>query len=543
MSAHPNLVDVNGRPLTAKLNGETCGPRSAHVSGDRFIRELSMWLPMLKSADSEWLPDRNLTVARTRDLVRNHGFASGAVQAQLDTMIGSGLRLAAKPDYRTLGQSADWAREWSREVERQFWLWAYDINNECDVTRTVQFPGLIGQATRSFLTDGDIFAVVEFLPDRRYATAINIIDPDRVSNPHGASDSDTLRGGVELDRFGAPLAYHIRQSHPHDVGVYGARLEWNVVPRLTSFGRPQVIHVFDRQRANQHRGKGLFTPILAKLKMLDTYQKAELESAVINTLYAMVISSEYPHTEVAEAMGMHKGPDGQLQTVTPLKQYLNDKTDWHQVQNIVHDGVKVPHLFPGEELKAVAPEHPQSQFAAFADAVLREIAAGLNMSWEQITRDYSKTNYSSARASMLEAWRFVLSRRTIIGQRLATPIYRLWLEEAIDRGDIDLPRGAPAFDEAITAYTKCNWQGPKREQIDPLRETKADASKLQLNLTTLEELCAVDGRDWEEVLEQRAREQQKLAELGLPVTAGTDENITTNQLNAGDESAPLDRGL
>ncbi len=538
MSALPKIVDLNGQPLTAELNCETCGPSAAHVSADHFARELAMWLPMLKSADSEWLPDRNLTVARTRDMVRNHGFASGAVQAQLDSMIGSGLRLAAKPDWRTLSQTAEWAREWSREVERQFWLWAYDVNNECDVTRTVQFPGLIGQATRAFLTEGDIFAVAEFVPERRYGTAINIIDPDRVSNPRGASDSDTLRGGVELDRFGAPLAYHIRQAHPHEVGVFGSRFEWNRVPRVTSFGRPQVIHVFDRQRANQHRGKGLFTPILAKLKMLDTYQKAELESAVINTLYAMVITSEFPHTEVAEAMGATL--DEQGRPIPALQQYLNDKVNWHQVQSIVHDGVKVPHLLPGEDLKAVKPEHPQSQFAAFADAVLREIAAGLNMSWEQITRDYSKTNYSSARASMLEAWRFVVSRRNIIGQRLATPIYRLWLEEAIDKGDVEIPRSAPAFADAVTAYTKCNWQGPKREQIDPLRETKADASKLQLNLTTLEELCAVDGRDWEEVLEQRAREIEKLEELGLPTSSETSENITTNELTAKGESIRLE---
>ncbi len=33
-------------------------------------------------------------------------------------------------------------------------------------------------------------------------------------------DTDRLRAGVELDRHGAPIAYHIRQALPSDCFVY-----------------------------------------------------------------------------------------------------------------------------------------------------------------------------------------------------------------------------------------------------------------------------------------------------------------------------------
>jgi capsid protein len=38
---------------------------------------------------------------------------------------------------------------------------------------------------------------------------------------------------------------------------------------------------------------------------------------------------------------------------------------------------------------------------------------------------------------------------------------------------------------------------------------------MEIGLSTLEAECAGQGLDWEEVLEQRAREKAKLAELGL----------------------------
>ena len=38
---------------------------------------------------------------------------------------------------------------------------------------------------------------------------------------------------------------------------------------------------------------------------------------------------------------------------------------------------------------------------------------------------------------------------------------------------------------------------------------------MEIGLSTLEEECASQGLDWEEVLEQRLREKNKIQELGL----------------------------
>jgi capsid protein len=67
------------------------------------------------------------------------------------------------------------------------------------------------------------------------------------------------------------------------------------------------------------------------------------------------------------------------------------------------------------------------------------------------------------------------------------------------------------------------WKNPSliirrvKGWIDPVKETKASKIRLEIGLSTLEDECATQGLDWEEVLEQRAREQAKMRELGLNI--------------------------
>nr|VFK57021.1 MAG: hypothetical protein BECKTUN1418D_GA0071000_105719 [Candidatus Kentron sp. TUN]VFK60519.1 MAG: hypothetical protein BECKTUN1418F_GA0071002_12178 [Candidatus Kentron sp. TUN]VFK69843.1 MAG: hypothetical protein BECKTUN1418E_GA0071001_12168 [Candidatus Kentron sp. TUN] len=51
---------------------------------------------------------------------------------------------------------------------------------------------------------------------------------------------------------------------------------------------------------------------------------------------------------------------------------------------------------------------------------------------------------------MLEAWKFFSIRRQFTGQHFARQVYALWLEEALDKGDVSLPTGAPDFYNAKT---------------------------------------------------------------------------------------------
>ena len=54
--------------------------------------------------------------------------------------------------------------------------------------------------------------------------------------------------------------------------------------------------------------------------------------------------------------------------------------------------------------------------------------------------------------------------------------------------------------------------------MDPLKEVKASKEAIAGNISSLADEAAGQGKDWEEILEQRAREEQKRKELDLPET-------------------------
>jgi capsid protein len=107
--------------------------------------------------------------------------------------------------------------------------------------------GLLALAFRHRLMDGEALAVILWLPrGGRYATAVQVIDPDRLSNPYNGIDAYWRRQGIELGEHGEPLAYHIRRSHPGDQNVFNPMFwTWERIPRETSFGRRMVVHAFE----------------------------------------------------------------------------------------------------------------------------------------------------------------------------------------------------------------------------------------------------------------------------------------------------------
>lgn len=511
MEAISTLLDAAGRPMRrASVRGDDTAHRAASV----VSQELGSYRPMSGSADADLLPELDTLRARSRDISRNQGFAAGAMQTHLDNVIGSGLKLSAKPDWRVLGIDAATAREWGRQVEVKYRLWSEDPDFWCDATRHTTVSGILGQAYRSELLNGESLALPLWLPDRggRFATSVQMIEPDRLSTPWGRVDDAHMRSGVELDDQGAAIAYHIRKQHPGDLHwsavSSAAAFAWERIPRETPWGRRRVIHTFDRERIGQSRGRPIIAPILETLRMLDHYERTELAAAVVNAMFAAFLESPFDPNMAAAAMGAGGMDAG-------IGAYQELRTAFHEKNTIRFNGVKLPILLPGEKFTMTTAERPATNFAAFEEAVLRKIAAGLNLTYEQVSRDYSKTNYSSARAAMLESWKFFTTRRNRVGVHIATQIYLLWLEEALDLGEVEMPPGAPSFQEARAAWGRCQWIGPSSGWIDPLKEADAVGRRLDLSITTLEQECAALGQDWEDVLEQRAAEMARMKELGL----------------------------
>lgn len=499
MSA-PQILDHRGMPMRAE----------APYSAAGFGRDMASWQPMLASIDSElngypW----ETIAARSRDLARNHGLASGAIQTRQDSIVGTGLRLCLKPDWRALGITEDAAEEWADFVEalhRQFfddsvhaWSCARQMLTLAQRLRMVESQCILF---------GESVAVAEWLPNRgaQFSTCFRMINPARLCNPNDAQDTERLRGGVEHDDLDVPTHYHFRKALRTEISRSGKAYEWERVPRRYGWGRPIVIHIFDAQEPGQSRGVGGMASVLADFKMTSRMEKTQLQASLLQATYAAVIESSLESAR--DAIGATVGG-------TPLNNYMEGLLDFHKSANVRFDGVKIPHLFPGEQLKLLSPTHPGPNADVMLRYWQRHMAAGFNMSYEEFSRDWSQSNYSSARAGLLQAARFIRTRRHFVCGQQATMELSAWMEEAFDKGVISPPPGAPDFWEMPWAYLRCEWIGAGREHIDPQKEWNAIETEYGMDAISLEEICAAHGRDWKEVLAQRAREQRFAERMGV----------------------------
>lgn len=475
----------------------------AHDGASRTSQQLASWQPFAGSPDADTLGELPILVSRSRDLSRNNGIASGAVQTFADNVVGTGLRLQATPNWQALGITSEAANTWARSTESK-WR-AYAKSTACDASRRLNFAGLTTLAFKSLVTNGDLLALPIWQPEPadRYATRIFLMEPDRLCNPQDTADTATLRAGQEIDGYGRAIAYHIRKTHPGEfyagMGIAG---EWERIPAVTAWGRRRVIHAANIDRPGATRGKPIFSAVMQQFKQVDRYTSAELDAAVTNAMIAAFIESPMEFSDIQEMLGG---------SASDVKSYFDNRAKPNNRARL-KSGAIVP-LYPGEKLTAFNPGRPSVGFAAYMEATLRHIAAGLNIPYELLLKDFSKTNYSSARAALLEAWRYFRSMRSWLADYWAQVCYELWLEEAVSLGEVD----APDFYANKAAWCEARWIGSGRGWVDPVKEAQAALIRIEGGLSTLEAECAEQGVDWEEVLYQQARENALRKQLGIPI--------------------------
>jgi lambda family phage portal protein len=505
-------------------------PGGAFEGAGQFDRELAMWNPYARSADMDILPDKKIADARVRDVLRNDALVGAGADIHRDSVIGSMFLLNAKPDLRVLRLDDTWAQEFQEEVEAKFTLWAESPNHWIDASRINTLTSMLRVDVGVYLAAGEILSTVEWLRDgpRPYNTAIQMIDLDRLSNPDNLPDTSDLRGGVQRNRFGAPQGYYIRMAHPADYLFNPVdAFTWKFVPARKPWGRMQVLHIFEQERPDQTRGMSGLVSALKELRIVKKFRDVVLQNAVLNATFAASIESEFPEQAIA-AIG---GTDTISKAITDYcNSYLSAVATYSGgAKNLVLDGIKVPHLFPGTKLQLRPAGQGGPLGSEFETSCLRYLAATLGVSYEELSRDYTKTNYSSARAAMGNTERHLKARKKMVADRKASGIYALWLEEALNKGDIEsMPRNAPNFYDGLNgeAYTACDWIGASRGQIDELKETQAAVLRLKYNLTTLEDELARLGKDWRKVLVQREREMKEMTDRGI------DPNPQDNSVNA-----------
>jgi lambda family phage portal protein len=488
-------------------------------AGDPLEKTMSDWRPRLQSVDQDLNKFRGGMIARTRDLIRNNGYAQSTVYSFLDNVVGHFFNLQPTPSYLLLDRSFEWKANYSKILKARWNAWANSPYNYADYYDELTFVQLLRQATYNYIVDGECLGIVRYRGGAgRYRLKLQLISPERLSTPESERANPDIIEGVQIDKNGRVVGYHICDKHPSESGAK----TWKYIAKRSTTGRKQVIHLFDKERPAQKRGRSIFAPIIQQFKLLDDYKITENERAIAQAMFAAVISSDMPSADAFAALGGEMDDDA-----TPYQNFLECQADFKDASGgLAINGSKVAHLATNESLDIIKSDSPNTAYGQFTDANVREIASGTGLSYEQTSKDYSKTTYSSARTAMIETSKRFATMRGDCPQKLANELYSLWLEE-----DLELVSGYPdatvvRFAQFPAAWVSAQWLAPGKGEIDPLKQSQASKNNLELGRTTLADEAADLGKDFDEITEQRAYEQKQLKELNLTtVTVESDQVI------------------
>lgn len=444
--------------------------------------------------------------------------AAAALKRQRTNVVGAGLRLKSTIDRETLGMTQEQAEAWQKRVQAEFNLWA-QRKQACDATGVNNFYGMQQLVALSWPMSGDVFALIkraDTTPLMPYSLRLHILEADRVRTPTdakaaggsvinslstGMTTGQTAAGnyiydGVEVDKNGAIVAYHIANTYPYQLDG----METKFV-RVEAYGKttglPNVLHIMDSERPEQYRGVPYLAQVIEPLLQLRRYTEAEITAAVVQSFFTAFITTEKDGDSV---LPNEVGGDGYAEV-------SRDPNEYEMGAGTLN------FLEPGEDVKFGAPTHPNTGFDKFMRAMCEQVGACLEQPADLVLMAFN-SSYSASRAALLEAWKGFRMRREWLADDFCRPVYEIWLTEAVARGRIS----APGFliDPIIRqAYLGSEWIGPSQGQLDPTKEVAAAVTAIENGLSTREaEATKLNGSDFRSNVDRLLVENEQLKKAG-----------------------------
>ena len=431
---------------------------------------------------------------RARMLYMAAPVAASAINTNRTKVVGVGLTLKSAVDRDVLNLSSEDAKAWQRRTEAEFRLWCKPQN--CDALGLNGFAGLQQLVLKSWLMSGDVFVLLKWSEPTQfnpYALRLHVIEADRISTPHA---------------YGA---YYISNTYPRQITA--DKQEWTRVKACSEHtGLPNILHIMDAERPDQYRGVSYLAPVIEPMLQLRRYTESELMAALVQSLFTAWIQTstnqaETPFDEVGA--GDIGGIPGE---VASGEGRLGNNLSWDDREYEMGPGT-VLHLAPGESVQFGNPNIPTAGFETFVKTVCKLIGAGLEQPYDVLVKEFN-ASYSASRAALLEAWEGFKMRRARLVEVFCQPVYEAWMAEAVARDRVR----APGFwvDPLIrSAWCGAGWIGPVQGSLDPKKEAEANLLLIDRGIKTHEQVTReTSGGDWEENIEQLARENAALAAAG-----------------------------
>ena len=414
-----------------------------------------------------------LLQSRSHNAIRNNAYASGAKDAYVSNLVGTGI----KPQWNDPTIQALWDR----------WV------KECDADGIDDFYGLQTLAAGAQFEAGEALARFRY---RRTSDGLSVplqlqvIESEHLDpNYSQAFAGRLIKMGIEFNGIGQRTAYHLWRFHPHE------RVTSEINQRVP-VPADNVVHMFRRTRPGQLRGVPELTSVIVRLYEIDEMQDATLARQKLAQLFGAFVkrkTSQDPDEE---------GPFFGTQVSMP--------GDDDQLSEFTPGGIH--YLEDDEEVTFSSPPDIQSQYTEWLRSELLAVARGGGITYEQLTGDLKGVNYSSIRAGLLEFRRRVEALQAqLIVHQWCRRIAAKWLDVAVTSGALRIPNYWTRRAELLAI----DWIAPKWAWVDPLKESTADLLEVRAGFKPRSEAAGERGWSIEQLDAEIGKSNDSADKYGL----------------------------
>lgn len=460
--------------------------------GAQFGRLTNNWNTSIgTSQDSETRSSLRVLRNRARQLTRDNDWAKNALRAIQNNVVGTGIGMQMQVQMRRQRNGKVLNDSVNDAIENAWNQWCKAQN--CHTSGLLNFADIERLMVSSCAENGEV--LVRIVKGTAFGTspvpmALEVIEADQLMDErNGTHDNgNIIRMGVEKNSWGRPVAYWFYPYHPGDYLFKTVELS-----KYKRVGADEIIHLYRHERPDQTRGISWFASALMRMHQLAGFEEAEVVAARAS----------------ASIMGFIQTPDGELQE--------DGTQDGQRVSDF--DPGKIQALGPGETFKEFVPNRPGGNYDPFVRAQLRAMAAGIGVSYETLSKDYSQSNYSSSRLALLDdrdQWRAL--QQWVI-QNFHQRVFEEWLDMAVLSGALDLP----GYEINPDQYRAVKWLPRGWSWVDPAKEVAAYKEAVRCGFMTQTDVVSQMGCDIEDMMLQRQREIQMADDLGLVFDTNPEE--------------------
>ncbi len=447
--------------------------------GDRTRRAFAFISGLLASADKH--QDKH-TLHKLREICRMHdrqsALISGLLNRALDNIFGSRFDFIPSTGDKDLDKKVK--AFITPKMEKGY----------CDSTGVRDFSEMGKTSLRTIWTGGDCLLA------KKPNGSMLAFEPDQTDTPRDAGSGKRIVLGVELNDDNRHVGYWVKQRKSR--GDYGAVEKAAQSSRRISVSKILSMPAY-RTRFNQTRGVPFLAAVLGFYDRFNNYLDFESMAAEMNAMLAWKITRDPGENDFGgTADNEDEATSDTFENLQKMK------------PGMIFD------LLTGEDIDMIGSQRPGENFDPYVVMCARIIGVAIGFPLELVMLDFSKTNYSSARASLGEARRMFRVWQKFCETEICMPWFRWQIGRGIATGEL------PAKAEVYKA--RCQW--PAWEYIDPKKEAEGSAIAIATRTKSRSQCIRDTGGDPDEVFQEIADENAKMEDLGIAVPQET-LNVTT----------------